>query len=307
MSLSLIMFGLLVLASVLSIMRFFDKVRSDRVRDRLQVVQKKTEQLLVLTEKPVSILPTGLVTRLEELLGMTTDSPKIKEIKKSLAQAGYDSERAVSMFMGIRLGLCLTLPMLALPYLLQPQFSLGFLLLIEYLLFSAGYFAPLLALTHLVQARRQKIKKELPDALDLMVVCVEAGQGLNAAIKRVGDELMASSPILPRELHKVNLEINAGGNREQALRDLAERTGVEEVASLCNILIQSERFGTSIAQTLKVQSDTLRTARRQKLEELAAKTPVKLVFPLILFIFPALLVVVVGPAVIRVSSSIMNF
>jgi tight adherence protein C len=197
--------------------------------------------------------------------------------------------------------------MLGLPFLLSPHISFLFFLLNEYILFSAGYFAPLMLLSHLVEVRKRKIREELPDALDLMVVCVEAGQGLNAAIKRVADELMASAPNLAGELLKVNLEINAGQDREQALRHLAERTGVEEVASLCNILIQSERFGTSIAQTLKVQSEALRTARRHRLEELAAKTPVKLVFPLILFIFPALVAVVVGPAIIRVSSNFLKY
>jgi tight adherence protein C len=139
-----------------------------------------------------------------------------------------------------------------------------------------------------------------------MVVCVEAGQGLNAAMKRVAEEMQLSDPCLAGEILQVNLEINAGAERDRALRNLAERTGVDEVASLCNILIQSDRFGTSIAQALKVQSDTLRTTRRQKLEELAAKTPVKLVFPLLLFIFPAILVVILGPAVIRISENLLK-
>ncbi len=123
---------------------------------------------------------------------------------------------------------------------------------------------------------------------------------------RIAEELQLSDPHLAAELLQVNLEINAGGEREQALRNLAERTGVEEVASLCNILIQSDRFGTSIAQALKIQSETLRTTRRQKLEELAAKTPVKLVFPLLLFIFTAILVVILGPAAIRVSENLLK-
>jgi tight adherence protein C len=117
---------------------------------------------------------------------------------------------------------------------------------------------------------------------------------------------MVSCPSLANELNLVNLEINAGLEREQALRNLAERTGVEEVASLCSILIQSDRFGTSVATALKVQSDTVRTTRRQKLEELAAKTPVKLIFPLLLFIFPAIMVVILGPAAIRIMETIMK-
>jgi tight adherence protein C len=137
-----------------------------------------------------------------------------------------------------------------------------------------------------------------------MVVCVEAGQGLNAAIKRVADDLTLSHPVLAKELSMVNLEISAGLEREAALRNLAERTGVEDVASLTSMLIQADRFGTSLAQSLKVQSETLRTTRRQRLEELAAKTPVKLVFPLLLFIFPALIVVIIGPAAIRIMENL---
>jgi tight adherence protein C len=155
-----------------------------------------------------------------------------------------------------------------------------------------------------VETRQHKIKEGLPDALDLLVVCVEAGQGLNAAMKRVSDDLSLSNPILAREMSLVNLEISAGLERETALRNLAERTGVDDVASLTSMLIQADRFGTSLATSLKVQSETLRTTRRQKLEELAAKTPVKLVFPLLLFIFPALMVVIIGPAAIRIMENL---
>jgi tight adherence protein C len=164
-----------------------------------------------------------------------------------------------------------------------------------------GYLLPDLILDNLVKSRQKKIRSALPDALDLLVVCVEAGQGLNSAIKRVSDDLMASSPFIAKEFLLVNLEIMAGLEREQALRNLGERTGVDDVISLCNILIQSDRFGTSIGQALRTQSEFMRTTRRKKLEELAAKTPVKLVFPLLLFIFPAIIVVILGPAIIRIS------
>ena len=150
----------------------------------------------------------------------------------------------------------------------------------------------------MIGSRQKKIREALPDALDLLVVCVEAGQGLDAAIKRVAEDLQESSPIISQELLLVNLEIMAGLERQQALKNLGERTGVEELVSLCNILIQSDRFGTSIAQALKTQSDYIRTARRQRLEAMAAKTPVKLLFPMLLFIFPAIMVVILGPAII---------
>ncbi|MBW1991448.1 MAG: type II secretion system F family protein [Deltaproteobacteria bacterium] len=167
-----------------------------------------------------------------------------------------------------------------------------------------GYFLPNFVLNRLVERRQRRIQEGLPDALDLLVVCVEAGQGLNAALKRVGEDLKLSNPALSHELSLVNLEINAGLEREAALRNLAERTGVEDVASLCSMLIQSDRFGTSLSRALKVHSEMLRTTRRQRLEELAAKTPVKLVFPLLLFIFPALMVVIIGPAAIRIMENL---
>jgi len=172
---------------------------------------------------------------------------------------------------------------------------------IPLILCALGYFLPNFILNRMISSRQYKIKESLPDALDLLVVCVEAGQGLDAAIKRVAEDLQESSPIISQELLLVNLETMAGLERQQALKNLGERTGVEELISLCNVLIQSERFGTSIAQALKTQSDYMRTARRQRLEGLAAKTPVKLVFPMLLFIFPAIMVVLLGPAVIQLS------
>ncbi len=292
------------LAVILVVMHF--KGRNARIRKRLQPL-KPSDQLINLAEQPASFLPPFVVKKLNDLLGLSKDTPKIKEVQRQLNQAGFEGERALHVYVGLRLGLCLALPMLAWPYLRGYEVSWVITLVFLYLFFTLGYFLPSIILGNRVEARKLQIREELPDALDLMVVCVEAGQGLNAAMKRVAEELMTSIKHLPREFIKVNQEINAGMKREQALRNLADRTGVDEVASLCNILIQSERFGTSIAQTLKVQSEALRTNRRQKLEEKAAKTPVKLVFPLILFIFPAILVVVLGPAVIRVAANFDKF
>jgi tight adherence protein C len=164
---------------------------------------------------------------------------------------------------------------------------------------TSAYLLPSFILNRVISSRQKKIRAALPDALDLLVVCVEAGQGLDAAIKRVAEDLQESSPIMSQELLLVNLETMAGLERQQALKNLGERTGVDELVSLCNILIQSDRFGTSIAQALRTQSDYLRTERRQKLEELAAKTPVKLLFPMMLFIFPGIMVVILGPAIIK--------
>lgn len=165
---------------------------------------------------------------------------------------------------------------------------------------AIGYYLPNVLLRWVIDRRRLEIFESFPDALDLMTVCVEAGLAMDAALLRVADEIGIKSPILADELNLVTLELRAGLAKERALRNLALRTGVEDVDALVAMLIQSERFGTSIADSLRVQSDQLRTRRRQRAEEAAAKISLKLLFPLIFFIFPSLLVVLMGPAFISI-------
>jgi tight adherence protein C len=298
-----LLFGFLVAACIGSVASFF-LFSGSRVRDRLGIQTKPG--LHPVTDDSPAILPAALAEKFEKKLGIKKDSSKAKELKKQMVQAGIYSDRALSIFLGLKVGLPLALPILIMPMLWGRGYSKILLVVIAYGLFMGGYFLPTLILGRMISSRQKKIGQALPDALDLLVVCVEAGQGLNAALKRVSEDFMVSCPALAQELNLVNLEINAGLEREQALRNLADRTGVEEVASLCSILIQSDRFGTSVATALKVQSETLRTTRRQKLEELAAKTPVKLIFPLLLFIFPAIMVVILGPAVIRIMETIVK-
>ena len=162
-----------------------------------------------------------------------------------------------------------------------------------------GWIFPAFYVGRRVKERQKEIQRALPDALDMLVVCVEAGLGLNQALVRVAEEIDRVSPVLSEQLVMVNLEIRAGTGRDEALRRLADRTGVPEISSLVAMLIQTDRFGTSVAQTLRVQAEPLRTKRRQRAEEAAAKTAIKLVFPLVLFIFPALFVVILGPAMIH--------
>ncbi|HET9512951.1 MAG TPA: type II secretion system F family protein, partial [Gemmatimonadales bacterium] len=143
------------------------------------------------------------------------------------------------------------------------------------------------------------ILRALPDALDLMVVCVEAGLGLNQAIQRVAEEIMYMSPSLGEQMSLVNLEIRAGTPRDEAMRNFANRTDLDDVRSIATVLIQTERFGTSVADALRTHSDTLRTKRRQRVEEAAAKTAIKMLFPLVFCIFPAMFIVILGPGLIR--------
>lgn len=304
MALQPLLFGLLVAGVILCLGFFFHLGRS-RLRERLQV-QAQPEITLARPrpETPLEFLPKEVVEKIDAKLGLKRGSAKVNELKKVLIQAGIYHEQAPSIYFGAKLGLAVALPVLAMPWVFGRGLPFLVLLGIFFLLVTFGFLLPTMILNHLVETRKKKIREGLPDALDLMVVCVEAGQGLNAALKRVSDELHLTNPVLSRELSLVNLEINAGLEREAALRNLAERTGVDEVAALTSMLIQADRFGTSLAQSLKVQSETLRTTRRQKLEELAAKTPVKLVFPLLLFIFPALMVVIIGPAAIRIMENL---
>ena len=161
-----------------------------------------------------------------------------------------------------------------------------------------GFFLPRFVLKRMIKSRQQRIKLGLPDALDLTVICVEAGLALDQALMRVGQDLHHAHPELSEEFHLVNLEMRAGKPRAEALRNLVERTGVDDLRSLVGTLIQTDRFGTSIAQALRVHSDSLRTERRQRAEEQAAKTTIKMVIPLVLFVLPSIIFVTLGPAII---------
>jgi tight adherence protein C len=162
-----------------------------------------------------------------------------------------------------------------------------------------GFFIPRFALKRMIRNRQRRIRLALPDALDLTVICVEAGLALDQALMRVGQDLHHAHPDLSDEFHLVNLEMRAGKPRADALRNLVERTGVDDIRSLVGTLIQTDRFGTSVVQALRVYSDSLRTERRQRAEEQAAKTTIKMVPPLVLFVLPSIIFVTIGPAVIQ--------
>jgi tight adherence protein C len=169
----------------------------------------------------------------------------------------------------------------------------------------AGYLLPDMWLTWRVRARQRLLRRALPDGLDLLVICVEAGLGLDQALLRVAQELNVAHPELSEELQLVNLEMRVGKTRLDAMRELARRTGLDDIKALVSMLIQTERFGTSVAQSLRVHSDDLRMKRRQRAEEMAAKTTVKMVPALVFFIFPALMVVILGPAIIAIMRQLM--
>jgi tight adherence protein C len=164
---------------------------------------------------------------------------------------------------------------------------------------ALGFFLPRFALKRMIAQRQRRITLGLPDALDLTVICVEAGLALDQAMMRVGEDLNHAHPELSEEFHLVNLEMRAGKPRAEALRNLSARTGVNDIRALVATLVQTDRFGTSVAQALRAHSDSLRTERRQRAEEQAAKTTIKMVIPLVIFILPSIILVSLGPAIIQ--------
>ena len=219
---------------------------------------------------------------------------EMSKMQRRLVAAGYRRNEALLIFAGVRVGLALlAFVVLSVPLFVKPNLGVSLIGAV------IGYVLPGMVLARLAGKRQHRIRMGLPDALDLLVVSVEAGLGLDQAIQRVGQELTFAHPDLCDELKLVNLELRAGVARPEALGNLGERTGVDDVISLVAMLVQTDKFGTSVAQSLRVHSDTLRTKRRQRAEEKAAKLGAKLVFPLVTCIFPAIWVVTIGPAAIK--------
>jgi len=228
---------------------------------------------------------------------------EVNVIQKRLIRAGYRKESHVNLFYAAKVLVPISLAVVATitgAYDYGPFFVYA-------LAFGLGFLLPDFWLGNRIKARQLKVRMSLPQTLDLMVICIEAGLSIDQATVRVADEIQLNAPALSDELSLVNLEQRAGRPRADAWRNLAERTDVPVVRSLVSILIQADQFGTSVAKTLRVHSDTLRTQRRQQAEEQAAKTTVKLVFPLVFFIFPSLFVVALGPAMIVMFESFEKY
>lgn len=217
---------------------------------------------------------------------------------QKLVQAGFDTPTAPAFYFLLRITAIVIFPLLA--FILVPRET--FLLWIMSMLVAAfmGLILPMALLDRIIRLRQERLRRSVPDALDLMVVCVEAGVSLDAAILRVSKEIRLAHPDLAHELAVVNRLSNAGMPREQSLRTLWQRTGVEDLRALVSSLIQSEKWGTSVATVLRVSAETLRRKRRQKAEKQAKMAPLKMTFPLLFFILPALFTVILGPAVVQI-------
>jgi tight adherence protein C len=231
---------------------------------------------------------------------------EVQKLQKKLMQAGFRSNHAPVIYRMIQLLSMATLPTLialTCAILARPLSSALFWILIG---FVVGFFAPRYLLGKMIRSRQLRVRWGLADALDLMVISIEAGLGLNAAMMKVSSELKKAHPDISEEFELANLEIRVGRERDEALRNLAERTGVDDLRSLVAMLIQTDRFGTSIAKAIRVFSDSLRTKRRQRAEQAAQKAAVKLLFPLACFLFPTLFIAILGPALLQLMDTLGN-
>jgi tight adherence protein C len=225
---------------------------------------------------------------------------EVSQTRLWLIQAGYRNTQHYTIYRGLRVLFA------AIGFFTVFLISGFDSLLLLFGMLALGFFLPRFLLKKKVKARQLRIRLGLPDGLDLTVICVEAGLSLDQAMMRVGQDLSHAHPELSAEFHLFDLETRAGKPRVEALRNLAERTGVDDLKALVGTLIQTDRFGTSVAQALRVHSDSLRTERRQRAEEQAAKTTVKMIIPLVLFVMPSLIVVTVGPAIIQLLKIFSN-
>ena len=265
------------------------------------VTQKKEERSLLEALQQTGSSLGGVVEKFEKVIPKT--QAEVGVVQQRLIRAGYRNDSAASLFYGTKV--------VVIAALCAVVFFTGIGADSPFIMYAAalgiGYLAPDFWLGRKIKSRQKKVRLGLPDVLDLLVICVEAGLGLDQATARTAQELMKAQPAAADELSIVALEQRAGRPRQDAWRHMAERTDVDSVRNLVSMLVQSEQFGTSIAKTLRTHSDTLRVQRIQQVEEMAAKTTIKLIFPLVLFIFPCLFLVVLGPVGILMAESFKEY
>ena len=293
------LFLFVLLMAAISIFGYRKYVRPSRVYDQLSSGSLVMSSDLVVTSLPDELPP---FVKVFELVGEKVPiSPADASVsRRYLLAAGYRSDRALAVYYGIKVIGCAALLAFALLF-KSSVTSIGTLQVVFTIACTlAGYFGPNLILEKLVDFRQQRIRYSLPDALDLMVVCVEAGLGLDQAVQSVAKELADTHPDLSQEFNLVTLEMRAGKRRPDALRNLVERTGEPDLRKLVGILLQTDRFGTSIGDALRSHSDFMRVRRTQEAEERANKVGIKLIFPIFFFILPSMVLVAAGPAMIQI-------
>ncbi len=276
--------------------RFY--ARPGRVYEQLGGPASVGMPLVDRTEQGDLNVVVTLIEQLGRVVPLSEEDESV--VRHDLIAAGYRSNNAVWIYFGLRALTVVAVVGLALIFRSSITDNPVLNIVIPIAAGFAGWFGPSFVLDYLVSARQQRIREGLPDTLDLIVVCVEAGLALDQAMQHVSRELMDVHPDISREIETVNLEIRGGKRRAEALRGLADRTGEPELSKLVAVMIQTDRFGTSIADSLRTHSDFMRVRRRQEAEERAAKVGVKLVFPIFFLILPAMLIVVAGPGLLQV-------
>ena len=257
-------------------------------------ITQGTQSVVMPDDRPAAELAQRLAQPLNKLL--PPSATEAKKLQKKLMHAGFRSAEAPIIYRAIQLASMAGFPLIVAGVCALTGRALNDAVIYIIIAFVAGFFLPRFFLNRMIQKRQRLIRWGLADALDLMVVSVEAGLGLNAAMVKVASELKDVHTPVAVEFELANLEIRVGRERDEALRNLAERTGVDDLRSLVAMLIQTDKFGTSIAKGLRVFSDSLRTKRRQRAEQAAQKAAVKLLFPLACFLFPTLFIAILGPA-----------
>jgi tight adherence protein C len=294
--------------------------RNSRTQERLERFSRPASlaEMEVPTKQSKEEKLAGVKKAMEDLGAFMKPKNELEQstIRLRLANAGFRSESAAAIFQGLRLASLVIFGAFSILYFgvggvqwpLFPVWQMGPIKFNTWIVVfvALGMWLPNIVLWYLKSQRQQAIFLSLPDALDLLVVCVESGLGLDAAMRRVTEEMKDHAKVLCEELTLANFQLQMGRPRREVLHDLGVRTGVDDLRSLAAILIQADRFGSSIAQALRVQSDSMRTRRRQIAEEKAAKTAVQLIFPLVLFIFPGIFVVLVGPAAIQIVETLLK-
>ena len=294
---------------VWSVLSFLSN-RNSRAQERLDRLSRPGSLAEIDDPKSKKERFQGVMETAKALAGPLMPKTELEQsaLKIKLANAGFRSESAVNVYLGIRFITLVIFFLAGMAYTFY-AFGLNFnlkALLPLAVLTGLGFYLPSIILWWLRKKRQEAIFLSLPDALDLLVVCVESGLGLDAAMRKVCDEMKDHAKVICEELSLSNFQLQMGRPRREVLHDLGVRTGVDDVRSLAAILIQADRFGSSIAQALRVQSDSMRTRRKQLAEEKAAKTAVQLIFPLVLFIFPGIFVVLVGPAAINIYNVMLK-
>jgi tight adherence protein C len=277
---------------------------TERLKQLGQASAAGTAAVAINQERPGTELAERIAAPLNRLV--PASAAETKKLQKTLMTAGFRGPNAPVIYRAIQLTSMALFPGSVALVFIVLAWPLNSAIVWFLAAFILGFFLPRFVLDQMIKGRKQRVRWGLADALDLMVVSIEAGLGLNAAMLRVSDELKDVHKDISEEFELANLEIKVGRDRDEALRNLAERTGVDDLRSLVAMLIQADRFGTSIARAVRVFSDSLRTKRRQRAEQAAQKAAVKLLFPLACFLFPVLFIAILGPAMLTLMDTFFN-